>query len=188
MNMVSLHIFQSVFISFNNTLQFSVSCTDFVKFMPRYFILVDGMVSGTVSEFQLPIFYMLLIYRKNHMCECICMYVLGWPKSSFRFFPKQLMKNQTIFLANPVAVMVRMCIITLNNPIHFSDHILCLKLNLGDTVKNSSEQWVWFCRLQGELRDGQAMWLQPIPSLSRVHCAKGVRTKVVSAKALTELL
>ena len=105
MNMVSLHIFQSVFISFNNTLQFSVSCTDFVKFMPRYFILVDGMVSGTVSEFQLPIFYMLLIYRKNHMCECICMYVLGWPKSSFRFFGILLWENLN-FLANPVYIYI----------------------------------------------------------------------------------
>ena len=69
--MVSLHMFQSVFISLNSILQFSVSCTHFVKFMPRYFILVDGMVSGTVFEFQLPIFYILLIHRKNHMSVCI---------------------------------------------------------------------------------------------------------------------
>ena len=45
----------SAFISLNDILQFSVSCTYFVKFIPRYLILFDGIVSGTVFKFQLPI-------------------------------------------------------------------------------------------------------------------------------------
>ena len=62
------------------------------------------------------------------------MYWVG-PKVHLGFFHNSLRKTQTIFLANPVVVMVRMCIITLNNPVHFSDHILCLKLNLGGYCK-----------------------------------------------------
>lgn len=45
------------------------------------------------------------------------------------------MKNQTIFLANPVVCNgENMPLITLNNPIHFSDHILC-KIELGGYSK-----------------------------------------------------
>ena len=113
--MVSLHMFQSVFISLNSILQFSVSCTYFVKFMPRYFILVDGMVSGTVFEFQLPIFYILLIHRKNHMSVCICMCVL-LAKKFIQVFWYTVMGNlelsgqPTIYVCVRVCVGVRVCV------------------------------------------------------------------------------
>ena len=70
---ISLHLFVSSLISFITILAFSVykSFVSLGRFIPRYFILFDAVVSGIVSLIPLSDFSLLVYKNAGHFCVLI---------------------------------------------------------------------------------------------------------------------